>query len=184
MCGGSAVPEDIELVERFLQGDEFAFESIVKKYQRMVYYLAFKIVKNHEDSDEVVQKTLLSVYKNLKKFQGRSALKTWIFRIGVNMSKNLIRDRARHQGEELTEFTGQLDPDVDEKLDRHKQSKQVFEAVDDLPPRQQEVLSLRVNTGMTFPEIAEVLGCSVSAAKVNYHYAVKTLKTRLAPVHG
>lgn len=175
------MPEDLELVERFLNGDERAYESIVKKYQRMVYYLALKMVKSHDDSDEVVQKTFISVYRNLKGFQGKSALKTWIFRIAVNMSKNLIRDRARHQGEELNEFSGRTEPDMDEKLDRQKQSKIVFDAVEDLPPRQKEVLSLRVHTGLSFPEIAEVLGCSVSAAKVNYHYAVKSLKERLAP---
>ena len=175
------MPEDIELIARFLDGDERAFESIVKKYQRMVYYLALKIVKSHEDADEVVQKTFISVYRNLKNFQGKSALKTWIFRITVNMSKNLIRDRKRHEGEELSEFTGRLDPDIDQRLDRQKKTKIVFDAVENLPQRQREVVSLRVNTGMTFPEIAEVLGCSVSAAKVNYHYAVKTLKSRLAP---
>lgn len=179
--GGKRVPEDLELIARFLEGDEDAFESIVKKYQRMVYYMALKMVKKHEDSDEVVQKTFISVYRNLKNFQGKSALKTWIFRIAINMSKNLIRDRSRHEGEELSEFSGRIDPDIDEQLDRQKQTKIVFDAVEHLPARQKEVLSLRVHTGMTFPEIAEVLGCSVSAAKVNYHYAVKTLRTRLAP---
>lgn len=175
------MPEDIELIARFLEGDERAFESIVIKYQRMVYYLSLKIVKSHEDADEVVQKTFISVYRNLKNFQGKSALKTWIFRITVNMSKNLIRDRSRHEGDELTEFSGRYEPDIDEKLDRQKKKAIVFDAVEDLPSRQREVLSLRVNTGLTFPEIAEVLGCSVSAAKVNYHYAVKSLKARLAP---
>ena len=175
------MPEDLELIERFLGGDEAAFESIVKKYQRMVYYLALNMVKSHDDADDVVQKTFISAYRNLKNFQGRSALKTWIFRIAINMSKNLIRDRSRHQGDELTELSGRLEPDIDEKLDRQKQTRVVFDAVEDLPGRQKEVLSLRVHTGMTFPEIAEVLGCSVSAAKVNYHYAVKTLRARLAP---
>lgn len=175
------MPEDMELVASFLGGDERAFESIVKKYQRMVYFMALNMVKNHDDADEVAQKTFISVYRNLKNFQGRSALKTWLFRIAINMSKNLIRDRSRHQGDELTEMSGSLEPTVDEQLDRHKQTQEVFEAVEDLPRRQKEVLSLRVHTGMTFPEIAEVLGCSVSAAKVNYHYAVKSLRRRLAP---
>jgi RNA polymerase sigma-70 factor, ECF subfamily len=173
--------EDTELIAKFLDGDVDAFEQIVRKYQKMVYFLALKMVKSHVDADEVVQKTMISVYKNLKGFQGKSALKTWIFRIAVNMSKNLIRDRGRRQGEELHEWSGYSEPDYDEQLDHRTQKNVVFAAVEDLPPRQKEVLSLRVHTGMSFPEIADVLGCSVSAAKVNYHYAVKALRTRLAP---
>lgn len=175
------MPEDVELISRFLDGDEQAFEAVVKKYQRMVYYLALKMVKTHEDADEVVQKTFISVFKNLNGFMGKSSLKTWIYRIALNMSKNLIRDRGRHQGQELTDYSGQFDSGMDEVIDNRHNKRLVFDAVQDLPARQKEVLSLRVHTGMSFPEIAEVLGCSVSAAKVNYHYAVKSLKTRLAP---
>ncbi|HPK07889.1 MAG TPA: RNA polymerase sigma factor [Aminivibrio sp.] len=175
------MPEDLELTSRFLEGDESAFEAIVKKYQRMVYFSSLKIVKSHDDADDVVQKTFISVYRNLKSFQGKSSLKTWIFRISVNMSKNLVRDRGRHQGDELTEFSGRLEPEYDDALDKQRQAQTVTQAVDELPPRQREVLSMRVHTGMSFPEIAEVLGCSVSAAKVNYHYAVKALRTRLVP---
>ena len=174
------VIDDLELVRQFLEGDEGAFETIMKRYQQMVYYLALKMVKSHEDADEVVQKTFISVYRNLKGFQGKGSLRTWLYRIAMNMSKNQIRDRSRHEGEELTEYSASEQPSVEEEMDREKQRAALELAVEELPPRQKEVLSLRVETGMTFPEIAEVLGCSVSAAKVNYHYAVKSLREKLA----
>jgi RNA polymerase sigma-70 factor (ECF subfamily) len=173
--------DDKTLVERFLKaGDPFAYEVIVKKYQRMVYFLALKTVGNHQDADEVAQKTFLSVYKNLKTFEGRSSLKTWIFRIAMNFSKNLIRDRTRREGEEINERTAAVWSGVETDIETDQRRRIVREAMEKLPPRQREVLQMRAFGDMSFAEIAEESGISVSAAKVNYHYAVKALKSLLA----
>jgi len=173
--------DDKVLVQRFVErGDEFAFEVIVKKYQRMVYFLALKMVGNHHDADEVGQKTFLSVYKNLRKFEGRSSLKTWVFRIAMNYSKNLLRDRTRREGEEVTERTAVTHSSVEEDIETHQRRLIVRKAMEGLPPRQREVLQMRAFGDMTFAEIAQAIGISISAAKVNYHYAVKALKTILA----
>jgi len=172
--------DDKVLVERFLKdGDEFAFEVIVKKYQRMVYFLALKMVGNHSDADEVGQKTFLSVYKNLARFEGRSSLKTWVFRIAMNFSKNMIRDRARREGEEVTERSGALESTVESDIETNQQRRIIRKALEQLPPRQKEVLQMRAFGDMSFAEIAQSVGISTSAAKVNYHYAVKTLKNLL-----
>jgi len=173
--------DDKALVQRFVeQGEEFAFEVLVKKYQRMVYFLALKMVGNHQDADEVAQKTFLSAYKNLGKFEGRSSLKTWIFRIAMNYSKNLIRDRARRQGEEITERSAITYSSVEEDIETHQRRLIVRRAMEKLPPRQREVLQMRAFGDMSFAEIAQAVGISISAAKVNYHYAVKALKTILS----
>ncbi len=179
--GESVQDDDKIVVERFIKdNDQFAFEVIVKKYQRMVYYLALKMVGNHQDADEVAQKTFLSVYKNLARFEGRSSLKTWIFRIAMNYSKNLIRDRARHDGEEVTERVGSLESAVEDRIENVQRRRLVREAMASLPPRQKEVLEMRAFGNLSFAEIAQSVGISTSAAKVNYHYAVKALKSLLA----
>ncbi len=173
--------DDRTLVERFLKDrDEFAFEVIVKKYQRMVYFLALKMVGNHHDADEVAQRTFLSVYKNLPGFEGRSSLKTWVFRIAMNFSKNLIRDRGRREGEEITERSAMAASSVEDDINTHERRRLVRDAMEKLPPRQREVLQMRAFGDMSFAEIAQAVGISISAAKVNYHYAVKALKTLLA----
>lgn len=173
--------DDKILVQRFIdEADQFAFEVIVKKYQRMVYYLALKMVGNHHDADEVGQKTFLSVYKNLARFEGRSSLKTWIFRIAMNYSKNLIRDRARHEGEEVTERAAAMESTVEDRIENGQRRRIVREAMENLPPRQKEVLEMRAFGNLSFAEIAQTVGISTSAAKVNYHYAVKALKSLLA----
>jgi RNA polymerase sigma-70 factor (ECF subfamily) len=173
--------DDKILIERFVKhGDEFAFEVLVKKYQRMAYFLALKMVGNHHDADEVAQKTFLSVYKNLATFEGRSSLKTWIFRIAMNFSKNLVRDRGRREGEEVTERSAVAFSAVEDDINTHERRQIVRTAVEKLPPRQREVLQMRAFGDMSFAEIARSIGISISAAKVNYHYAVKALKALLA----
>lgn len=175
--GETVHDDDKILVERFVkEGDRFAFEVIVKKYQRMVYFLALKMVGNHQDADEVAQKTFVSAYKNLAGFEGRASLKTWLFRIAMNYSKNLIRDRARHMGEEVTERSATDYSTVENDIDNHERRQIVRQALENLPPRQREVLQMRAFGDMSFAEIAQASGISVSAAKVNYHYAVKALK--------
>lgn len=171
---------DAQLVQTFLEGDTSAFEEIMTRYRRMVYSVARKMVETHDDADEVTQKTFISAYKNLKNFEGRSQLKTWLFRIAVNYSKNLIRDRGRREGDEITERTSIQEKGADDYMAEADEKRLVHEAVRGLPPRQREVLQLRVQQELSFAEIAEIVGCSVSAAKVNYHYAVKTLRTRMA----
>ena len=179
---GSPVNDDDKtLVDRFLKDrDEFAFEVIVKKYQRMVYFLALKMVGNHQDADEVAQKTFLSVYNHLPGFEGRSSLKTWIFRIAMNFSKNLIRDRSRREGDEVTERSAYAESTVEDDLNNHERRRLVRTAMEKLPPRQRQVLQMRAFGDMSFAEIGQSIGISNSAAKVNYHYAVKAIKALLA----
>lgn len=172
---------DADLVKRFLAGDEAAFEEIVRRYRKMVYYTALRVVGGHDDADDVAQKTFLSAFKNLKGFQGKSSLKTWLFRVAMNFSKNRLRDRQRNQGEELAPQTAVYESDVEERMEREGRRRILNRAVETLPPRQREVLRLRVHHELTFAEISEVIGCSVNSAKVNYHHAVKALQSRIAP---
>jgi len=187
MAGGetpkdaNGFPGDAILVGDYLRGDLAAFEGIVKRYRRMVYFVALKMVGNHDDADDMAQKTFISAYKNLKNFRQESSLKTWLFRIAVNFSKNLLRDRGRRQGEQLTEASASAPSRVLDRLEKEQQRKILADAVKGLPNRQREVFHLRVNQELSFAEIAEVIGCSVSAAKVNYHYAVKSLLGRISP---
>ena len=86
-----AVPNpDFELVKRFNAGDEAAFNDIVKKYQKKIYWHARRMTGNHLDADEVVQQVLIVIYENLKKFRFQSSLYTWIYRITSTRTLNFL----------------------------------------------------------------------------------------------
>src|SRR5262245_55256323 len=88
------------LVARFRRGDREAFAGIVARYRRDIYRLSYRMTGNHQDADDVAQETFLRAYRALPRFRGDSALKTWLFRIALNLSINVGRSRASRRVEE------------------------------------------------------------------------------------
>jgi len=91
------INNDHKLVELFNEGDESAFNQLVRKYQQRVYWHARRMTGNHLDADEIVQEVLLVMYKKLKDFRFRSSLYTWIYTITATRSINLLRRRSVKQ---------------------------------------------------------------------------------------
>src|SRR4051812_10336823 len=87
--------EESALIERARAGDGRAFEEIVRAHQRTVYAVAFRFLRDHDEADEVAQRTFLRAWNHLKEFEARSSLKTWLLKICVNLCKNHHRDRKR-----------------------------------------------------------------------------------------
>ncbi len=172
--------DDRELVRAFARGEVAAFEEIMKRHRRMVYFAALRVTGTHHDADEAAQKAFISVYRNLHRFEHASALKTWIFRIAINTAKNQVRDRSRREGDELVDRHADASAGAPERIEAEQQRQRVRRAVETLPPRQREVVELRIEHELPFAEVAEVLGCSVNTAKVNFHHAVKALRRKLA----
>lgn len=172
--------DDRELARAFAAGEVAAFEEIMKRHRRMVYFAALRITGTHHDADEVTQKTFISVYRNLGRFEHASTLKTWIFRIALNTAKNQVRDRSRREGDELGERHADAAAGAPEMMESEERRRRVRDAVATLPPRQRDVVELRIDHELPFAEVAEVLGCSVNTAKVNFHHAVKALRRKLA----
>lgn len=190
---------DALLIEDFLEGDIAALETLVEKYKRMVYRVAVKITKNHEDANDVVQETFLKVYKSLNKFKMESSFETWLYRIVVNLSLNAVKRRKRRRelsldevyekkttnnsvisGESIAdELKSQDDPYV--HVERKELRQAVTQAVDSLPPKQKVVIILHEFEGLKSKEIASILKCSVGTVRSRLHYARQRLRELLEP---
>lgn len=168
--------EEFDLIKRFLEGDESAFNQIVYKYQKIIYWHAMRMLGNHLDADEVAQEVLIILYNKLDKFKFNSSLSTWIYRITSNNCINKIRKRKVRQffsidDDESQQISGGMDIAVDvenkEKIDKLKNYLQ------QLPPKQREVFILRNFDELSYDEIAEITGKSVGGLKANYFHALK-----------
>ena len=84
---------DSELIKKFIDGDESSFNKIINKYKDKIYWHARRMTGNHLDADEIVQEVLLVIYKNLKNFQFKSSLYTWIYKITSTRSLNFLKRR-------------------------------------------------------------------------------------------
>jgi RNA polymerase sigma-70 factor, ECF subfamily len=170
------VDEDSQLVERFRQGERVAFEQLVRKYQKPIYFFILRHVPDADEAQELTQRAFIKAFGGLAGFRGQAAFRSWLYRIAVNLALNHIRDQAKFARDvELEERPESSRPAVDQ-LVSHEDSVRLREAVARLPHKQRLTLELRVYEDLSFREVADILGTSEGAAKVNYHYAVKRLK--------
>jgi RNA polymerase sigma-70 factor (ECF subfamily) len=182
--GADAEP-DAELIERSRRGDAQAFDRIVARYRGDVYRISHRMTGNHEDADDVAQETFLRAFRALPGFRGDSALRTWLFRIAMNLAINIGRARSTHPTESYDDpDSGRPEPSEAPSEERRilagEQARRVRAAVDGLPPRQRQVVILRMYEELQFNEIASVLDCPIGTAKANFFHAMNNLRKALA----
>lgn len=208
--GDVLVGEAAELLDRLKAGDESAFRMVVRQYHRAMKGLAFAYVGNKATADDVVQETWLTVIGNLSKFEGRSALKTWIFGILVNVARARARQERKSvpfsdlqpedEGDEpavdpsrfiATGFQqGQWgDPPLawgDITPERIVGDRQLVEhmdvALNGLPPAQRSIIILRDLEGLDAEEARNVLGISEVNQRVLLHRARSRLRNAMEEI--
>lgn len=147
---------------------------------------SFSILKNHHDADDVVQETFLRVFKSLSGFRFESSFRTWLITVTIRQSLNhLTRKRSMDtsldaHAEALGEHPAllQAETQFDQALDE-EQLMLLREALAQLPPRQQEALRLRLETGNNYETIAQAMGTSVGSIKSHIHHAIRHLSQSL-----
>jgi RNA polymerase sigma-70 factor (ECF subfamily) len=167
------------LVERARAGDEGAFEDLVRRYEKPIYYLALRFVKDEQAAADLAQTAFLKAFQGLQGFRQRSSFKTWLYRIAMNLCKNYLRD----QGKKKVDSLGEIDPPSTanplRELIEHEGQRLLALAWGKLPERQRLTVTLKVHEGMKYREIAKVMGCSVGTVKANFHHACTRLKAML-----
>lgn len=161
---------------------EKAFELLLKKYQKHIYYSARRITSIHEDADDVSQNVCIKIWKNLDKFRNESSLKTWISRICVNEALTFIEKKKKLLNltdDSYTDFllsthadTSTLTPNQIEKL--------LQEEIIKLPPKQRAVFTMRYYDETPYAEMSKIFNTSESALKASYHFAAEKIKKNLS----
>ena len=158
---------------------ETGFRLLMQKYQEPLYRHIRRMVNDHDDANDVIQNTFIKIFKSIERFEGKSKLYTWLYRIATNEAITFINNRQRRDTDTLD------DPNVvhvsnSMKADAYFDSDAVqikFEkALTTLPDKQRAVFNLRYYDEMPYEEMAEVLSTSVGALKASYHHAVKKIE--------
>jgi RNA polymerase sigma-70 factor (ECF subfamily) len=175
--------EDRALVEAFKGGEESAFTALVIKYREAVYRIARRMLRSHEDASDVTQEVFIRVHRSLARFEARSSLKTWLYRITVNLSLDRSARGSRFVLSGLRELewepSSEQDPAataVDKELGRVIRS-----AVDELPPRQRAMMQLRLYQDLPYADIARIMGCAEGTVKATMFAGMAKLRKALAP---
>jgi RNA polymerase sigma-70 factor, ECF subfamily len=189
-----AVETDAELCTRLRDGDEEAFVMLVSRYQQPMTRLARSIVSSPSVAEEAVQDTWMGVVRGIDRFEGRSSLKTWLFRILVNRARSAgsqepanapiealhnvdpSRFDARGQWAEPVE---QWAEEAEDRLEAAKWSPILSSALADLPARQRQVVILRDVEGLSSEEACAVLGITAGNLRILLHRGRSRLRETL-----
>jgi len=175
---------EADLVRRARTGEEAAWHEIVDRYGAHLYRLAFSMVGNAPEAEDVLQETFAGALRNLSSFEGRSSLKTWLSRILVRQAARSHRSRSRHKAAPLDSPAGVspgsvMDRPAAPAQNRSDARMDVLAALEALSPEHREVIILRELQGMTYEEIAEVLGVPRGTVESRLFRARQILKEGL-----
>lgn len=178
-----------ELVERFSGGDSVAFGELVRLHQKKIYSVAFRLLGNHLDADEVVQETLVRVYRRRKELRNVGSFTSFVLRIATNYAIDLLRKRKGHGGvtDDPSRLPGEIQMELSRRVrtpsdefDDRKLMKEITSAMEQLPPRQRLTAILHDIEGYTKGEIAVMLNCPEATVRSNLHIARLKLKKILS----
>jgi RNA polymerase sigma-70 factor (ECF subfamily) len=179
--GGRAAATDGDLLRDFLAGDELAFEELWRRHHATVHALARRYARTPEDARDLTQRAFLravgAARRALRAAPTEFPFRPWLLRIAANLGKNHLRDEARWRRAPVHEVEHAPDRALpaDELLVRRERERAVRAAVLGLPRRQREVLTLRIDAGLSFAEVAGTLGIAEGNARVHFHHAARRL---------
>jgi RNA polymerase sigma-70 factor (ECF subfamily) len=183
---------DSAAAEEARKGNQRAFGALVERHSRSVFRLAFRMTGNEQDAEDLVQETFLKAYKQLHRFDGRSAFGTWLYRIAANCSLDLIRVRKNRAERQTSASAGETMDLLDqvaapgpspERLARSTQVASLLKpALEQLTDLERTAFVLRHYEGCGIAEIASTLGVEANAAKHSVFRAVQKLRRALQPV--
>lgn len=183
---------DQQLVERVQQGDQAAFEVLVKKYQHKIMSLISRYVKQPGDVPDVAQEAFIKAYRALPNFRGESAFYTWLYRIAVNTAKNYLVSRGRkppstdidaQDAEFMDDGHGLKDIASPESQVLSEEIRAVvLEAIEALPDDLKQAITLRELDGMGYEEIAVTMDCPIGTVRSRIFRAREAIDKKLKPL--
>ena len=132
-------------------------------------------VENRDDALDLAQDVFVKAFEHLPTFRRESRFKTWLYRIAINHCLNHVKKHSQ-QFVEVTEFTASVRPAVQHQLEHEEQRQHFRRLVKRLPPKQKAILELRINEQLSYEEIAQISGRSVSTIKASVFFALEKLR--------
>ena len=178
---------DEELVSRSMGGDSESFNQLIKRWERPIYALAYRTIGREDDARDVVQETFLRAFRGLSGFKGQAKFSSWLYRITLNLCRDWMRRQRRApviatpDGVDLVELAGESAnvETADAAVGRRELSRLVARAMTALPEEQRAAIVLKEYHGLTFQEIADLLGCPLSTVKTRLYQGLVVLRKEL-----
>lgn len=174
----SGEASDAELVARARSGDEASLTALVGRHQASAYRVALSLLRDEDAAQDVVQDAFLKAFRALDGFRGDAAFRTWLLTITANEARGALRKSVRRK-ETAIDDAGPIASDARDPSETAvlaRESARAREMLDKLPDKQRMSVTLRVDEGLSFREIGEIIGSTEGAARVNYFHGIRRLR--------
>jgi RNA polymerase sigma-70 factor (ECF subfamily) len=170
-------PSDAALLARVRGGDLPALDELIARHHEAAYRVALAIVGNEADAADAAQEGVLKALRGLDRFRGEASFRTWLLSIVANEARSLLRRSGRRREAPLLEEVP-ADPGSGgaEGVALRAEAERARALVARLPEKQRLAVQLRVEEGLSFREVGEVIGSTEGAARVNYHHGIRRLR--------
>ncbi len=174
--------EDLELIRRTQAGDTEAFGELVTKYRSKLFTMVCTMVGNENDAWDLAQEGFLRAWRSIHRFEGRSSFYTWLHRITMNLTIDLLRRQRRRSEVNLDDAIPSFLPGPGVNYERAEIQEQVYAALAQLTPEHRAVIVLKEIEDLQYHEIAEILNLSIGTVMSRLFYGRKKLQLILRPV--
>ena len=177
---------DVALMERVKNGDDGAFEELLTRHYQSVYRLAYRFLYDSPEAEDITQEVFLRVFRAAQTYSPKAKFSTWLYTITKNLCFNELRKKRSVtvfsiEDEMLPELPS-MDESTVSKLEEEEVKKRVLDAVRELPANLRIAVLLLKYHGLSYEEVAEILGCTVNAVKLRVHRAKKFLTKSIGHV--
>jgi RNA polymerase sigma-70 factor (ECF subfamily) len=173
--------DDLLLIRNVLKGDRSAFEAIVDKYEKTIFNLALRMTNSYEDAQDITQSVFVKAFEKLHGFNPKHKFFSWLYRIAVNESLNVVKQRKPFEPLNMDLVSKERTPD--QNFHRAEIARSIQKALMDLKPHYRVVIVLRHFNDLSYEEISHVVGVPVKVVKSRLFTARKMLKDLLIQ-HG
>ena len=175
---------DAECVRKLQRGETDAFETLIRRHQKTIYNLAYRMLGDYDEAAEISQETFLSAYRAIGNFRGDANFSTWLYRIALNHAttrrKTLTTRQQRTVPMENSEPASDPNPGPPESMEKKEIRQRVQQALNRLEPEDAAVILLRDLQDVPYEEVARVLEVPIGTVKSRLHRARQALKSELA----
>lgn len=175
----ASVKSDEQLMAEYARGDRAAFDELFQRHAPVVLRVLRRQLRRPEEAQDLLQQTFLQLHRNRADYDPERALRPWLFTIALNLKREYFRRVARRPESALDLATSEMRSAGPREQEQMEAAQAVTFALNALSEDQREVISLHWLGGIPLPEIAEIVGASVSAVKVRAHRGYKAMRAAL-----
>jgi len=182
-------PPDEELIQQALMGEQKAYEELLNRYQKTVFHIVIKIIRNSDDAQDLVQETFMRAFNTLESYRSEFRFSTWLCKIAANCSIDYLRKKrikAFSMDKPYETKDGTVGVELEDKsanpeeyLLRKQRIISIEEAIESLPPKYKEVIIYRHHDDKSYEEIAKIMGIPIGTVKARIFRARELLKKKM-----